>query len=298
MILPERNTKLALRRPEMALPEAWAAFAQAILDTFDEGHLIAAGPEGRVVAANEEAARLVGYPGELVGASLAEVLGAAWLSNGPLPTEPFAVALRGQNLHLRCTRLSSGGPDLWMIRIGAGRSSCSAETGSDAAAAQRDPLTGLATRAALLERIRRVQSRPAPAGETSALLFGDLDRFKPVNDRHGHLAGDFVLCEVARRLSACLRPGDFVCRYGGDEFAAIVTGLSSHADAEVIARRIAAEIARPMEIGRASGEVAGWVCVTMSLGIAPVEAGDDPLEPIRQADQAMYRAKFALSRVG
>ena len=90
--------------------------------------------------------------------------------------------------------------------------------------AVRDPLTGLANRTLLHERLRGILARDARAGTTTALLFLDLDGFKAINDKHGHAVGDLVLKVVADRLTAVVRPSDTVARLGGDEFVVLVEG--------------------------------------------------------------------------
>ncbi len=155
--------------------------------------------------------------------------------------------------------------------------------------ARLDPLTQAWNRRAVvdllhgeLERARRERSRVA-------VLFIDLDRFKRINDRHGHAAGDAVLCEAAARVRAVVRPYDPVGRYGGDEFVVIISGT----DAERGAARAAAAIAAGLR-GRPVATPAGEVRVTASIGVAVASAGArDPDRLIADADRAMYAAKRA-----
>jgi two-component system cell cycle response regulator len=122
-----------------------------------------------------------------------------------------------------------------------------------------------------------------------ALLLIDLDRFKSVNDELGHDAGDQLLCEVAERLLRCTRGADTVCRYGGDEFVVMLPGVTAAEEAEHVAQKIRACIDHvPFAIeGRA-------VKIGASVGVAMLRPGDAAIERlIRDADRAMYRAKYA-----
>ena len=152
-------------------------------------------------------------------------------------------------------------------------------------AGRRDPLTGLPDRTALALRLRRTLARSRRRGQHCAVLFLDLDRFKQVNDRLGHLVGDLLLVAVARRLESCLRPGDTVARLGGDEFA-VLLGVTDVEDAAGVAERILAALRPGIEV---EGEI---VEVRASLGIAVSGSGErDAVDLLREADQAMYAAK-------
>lgn len=146
--------------------------------------------------------------------------------------------------------------------------------------ATTDALTGLANRARFLERIEEASQAPM------VVLFLDLDRFKPINDRLGHQTGDEVLRIVARRLQGCLRPEDVLARYGGDEFSALLADVSSAADAVAVARRMLAALEEPVT-------VAGQrLTITASIGIAVDRGGMIGVEALLQdADAAMYQAK-------
>src|SRR5690606_4095732 len=126
------------------------------------------------------------------------------------------------------------------------------------------------------------------SGERFALLSFDLNGFKPVNDTHGHAAGDRLLAEIARRLAESVRPGDLGARMGGDEFVVLVP-LDGHADDDwlrAMGRRMQATVSRPVAIGDE------WVVVGSSIAMARIpEAGDVFGVLLRTADAALYRAK-------
>jgi diguanylate cyclase (GGDEF)-like protein/PAS domain S-box-containing protein len=154
-------------------------------------------------------------------------------------------------------------------------------------AAMHDALTGLVNRAYFLESLERsvarVQRRP---DKTIALLFLDLDRFKQINDSLGHLAGDRLLTSIARRLQACVRPGDVLARLGGDEFAVLLDDLKDPTDAMRIAERMQEALHAPLPSD------AREVVVSASIGIAFGGADLEGYEELlRDADLAMYRAK-------
>ena len=151
-----------------------------------------------------------------------------------------------------------------------------------AQAAATDPLTGLANRAGLAQGAAQLLADGAP----HALMLLDLDRFKPINDVHGHDAGDAVLRAVAARLQAHIRAGDIVARLGGDEFVVLLAAPRSDADLEVLALRLGAAVRQPVEF---QGQA---LTVGASTGIArSPRDGRTLTELMRSADQAMYQAK-------
>jgi diguanylate cyclase (GGDEF)-like protein/PAS domain S-box-containing protein len=151
-----------------------------------------------------------------------------------------------------------------------------------------DPLTGLCNRALFVEQLgRRLKaSQERPGGESFALLYLDLDRFKVINDSLGHLVGDELLVAVSRRLESCLRQGDVLSRLGGDEFAILLNGLNTDQQANVIAFRVQETLSKPFTIdGRE-------VFTSASIGIAyGAPRYTTPDEMMHDADTAMYQAK-------
>lgn len=152
-------------------------------------------------------------------------------------------------------------------------------------AARHDSLTGLANRLHLEELLQAVRRRPR--SRESALLFIDLDRFKLINDSLGHNAGDQVLVIVAQRLASCLRAGDHLARFGGDEFVALLGDLACAADAERVAQRMLTALRQPLQLGERT------LSVSASIGIAPLMRDGQPLDALQAADLALYRAKMA-----
>ncbi|MGH7206266.1 MAG: diguanylate cyclase domain-containing protein [Nitrospiraceae bacterium] len=149
-----------------------------------------------------------------------------------------------------------------------------------------DALTGLPNRAQFIEHAWRAVNCAKNNNEFFfAILFIDLDGFKPINDGLGHKAGDAVLIEVAKRLQACLRKGDIVGRYGGDEFTLLVNNVTGKADAIRVAERVLRKLPEPIDVGQP-------VHVGGSIGIAlSTNLHERPEDLIRHADAAMYHAK-------
>ena len=153
--------------------------------------------------------------------------------------------------------------------------------------ANRDALTGISNRRAILETLQREMDRRSRTQEPTAVIFCDLDHFKRVNDVYGHLAGDDVLREVTRRMTANLRPYDAFGRYGGEELLVVLPNCGTEG-ALVVAERMRAAVA-----GAAVSTQYGEIAVTVSMGVA---AAEEPAPTtlavlLQRADGALYQAK-------
>jgi diguanylate cyclase (GGDEF)-like protein/PAS domain S-box-containing protein len=154
-------------------------------------------------------------------------------------------------------------------------------------AAQSDPLTGLANRLLLDDRLRLAVARLRRSGAQLAVLYIDLDRFKEVNDRLGHAAGDALLKDFAARLRGGVRASDTVARLGGDEFVVLLEDVKERAHALRVAEKIIEDCRRPLLLeGRE-------VVATASIGIAFAEVDLDAAGLLKRADAALYEAKAA-----
>jgi diguanylate cyclase (GGDEF)-like protein len=153
-------------------------------------------------------------------------------------------------------------------------------------AANHDALTGLPNRVLLAGRMGQAIARAARHGTRFAVLVVDLDRFKAINDSLGHIAGDELLQEVARRLSRLLRKDDTLARLGGDEFVLLIHEVASSKDAEAVARKVLNQVALPLQLAGLD------VHVSPSIGISlcPDDGGDSETL-LQHADAAMYHAK-------
>ena len=152
--------------------------------------------------------------------------------------------------------------------------------------ALHDPLTGLANRALLLERLEMALARRERHPGSVALLFLDIDHFKGINDTFGHEVGDRVLASIGERVRSALRPEDTASRFGGDEFVVLCEDLADEWHVVTIANRIMRSVAEPIPLDT------GEIVVTTSIGIAAARGiGDRPEVLLRDADAAVYRAK-------
>lgn len=153
--------------------------------------------------------------------------------------------------------------------------------------ARHDPLTGLGNRRLLHERLSRSLQRAARKGSAVSVLLLDLDGFKPVNDTHGHAAGDALLQAIARRLLAAVRTVDTVARAGGDEFVIVAHDVQEDAALQALLQRVQAAVQEPL----------AWMGTTLRVGVsigiahAPRSAAPSPEALLARADQAMYTAK-------
>jgi diguanylate cyclase (GGDEF)-like protein/PAS domain S-box-containing protein len=152
--------------------------------------------------------------------------------------------------------------------------------------ANYDILTNLPNRRLLRDRLQQELKRTQRSGHMLALFFIDLDRFKEVNDTHGHDFGDMLLIEAARRVSDCVRDTDTVARLGGDEFTVTLLNLVDMSRVEEVARTILAALAHPYHLGRETA----YLSASIGITVYP-EDGEDLETLLKNADQAMYVAK-------
>jgi diguanylate cyclase (GGDEF)-like protein/PAS domain S-box-containing protein len=165
-----------------------------------------------------------------------------------------------------------------------------------------DPLTQLPNRRLLIDRLGQTLASSRRSGRYGALMFLDLDNFKPLNDAHGHDVGDLLLIEAARRIAACVREEDTVARFGGDEFVVMLKELdadnvTSATQANLVAEKIRTALARPYRLEllqEENGELAVEHRCTSSIGIVLFVNQEYGREDIlKWADVAMYQAKMA-----
>ena len=149
-----------------------------------------------------------------------------------------------------------------------------------------DNLTGLLNRKAFMRELNKLLQETGVFQKNFALIFSDLDRFKQVNDSHGHEVGDCLLKAVAERFQHAIKKKDLLARFGGDEFAFVIRDLKKSADVHYVAQRILNSLESPIRIGDLSLQT------SVSLGVAMPEAVSGTAESLlRNADKAMYEAK-------
>jgi diguanylate cyclase (GGDEF)-like protein/PAS domain S-box-containing protein len=152
--------------------------------------------------------------------------------------------------------------------------------------ADHDALTGLPNRRLLEDRLTQALALSQRSGKQTAVMFVDLDRFKPINDTLGHAVGDRLLKEISLRLVNQLRVGDTVCRIGGDEFIVVLPDLKRSADVTQVAQKVIDQLSQPVLVDERE------LVVSCSIGIAVFpDDGRDAETLIRNADAAMYHAK-------
>jgi len=224
------------------------------------------------------------YPGQ-IGQALLEALRQVWRSG---QAQQAPVSLRGEDGQIAGWRAN------YICKLSLGElaviyDDLTAEKQAEERMLQRahyDALTGLPNRALLTDRVQQALVAAKRGKARLAVLFVDLDRFKPVNDELGHGVGDQLLCEVALRMRRCLRESDTVARVGGDEFVVLLPQVASGADALAVAEKILYALNQDFELaGRR-------VNIGASIGVAqyPEHGGSEELLA-KNADAAMYRAK-------
>jgi len=257
--------------------------------------------DGRVVEVNAGFSGMFGLGrAEALGRTLPELLPTPG-GGPPLVVEAFAAAGRGEKREVQALR-KSGEPMIGQLvseEISINGEAHVLSTINDiteesrltqrlAELAATDSLTGLANRRYFYERFEFARLNAVRHGARMAVLSMDLDRFKSVNDSLGHSAGDAVLVEAARRLTACLRQVDMVARFGGDEFVILLTEVHGGEDAALVAEKIVTAFRRPFDVqGRQAA-------ITVSLGIAVYPDHGESLEDLlKRSDEALYAAKRA-----
>ncbi len=251
---------------------------------------------GKIAYSSPSASSVLGFEsGAMVGTSVFEIVHP---DDRPYMQEQFTVLLghREAVLRLQCRVRSAAGDFRWFEFTASNQMHNPSLTGivinardiSENRAfqerlaheAQHDALTGLPNR-------RRMQDAldASLRDDAVAVLFVDLDGFKPVNDAHGHEAGDELLRQVAVRLSSCVRENDVLARVGGDEFVVLMPGVRNPADADAMCARIRHEIGLPFPIDGTD------VRIGASVGIHLAPPAGDADEALRAADHAMYTAK-------
>lgn len=279
-----------------------AAFFRVLLESQHDA-IVVAGPDGVVRYATSSATRILGKPA-VTGARLQDLVGDAArddaaLALDRLPGEPAPAARTwqlpgddGQPVYaeVRVSDLRAepavGGFVLTMRDVTVQR-----QREDDLhRRAFHDPLTGLANRALFDELAGQAMSRARREGRIVAVMLGDLDGFKAVNDTLGHPAGDELLIAVAEELRRAVRDSDAVARLGGDEFAVLLDGLPGRDAAGIFASRIVDVFRAPLKLR------AGTARVGISVGVAVSDGGTDMAELVVQADRALYAAKVSGKR--
>ncbi|MBW3571934.1 MAG: EAL domain-containing protein [Gemmatimonadetes bacterium] len=291
--------ELRLHRASEALrgAEERLALLERALHAVDLGVTIT-DASGRIVFTNPAEAEMHGYRLDELYGRPARLLAPPelWNASAPVPARPVRRWMRervnvrrdGSRFPVRLWSDVVASDDERPLGLVTWSEDLSARTAAPppAAAADRDPLTGLPGRTAFLRALGEACKVAGGAGGGGcAVLFVDLDRFKAVNDRLGHAAGDAVLAVVGERLAASVRPTDMVARIGGDEFAALLRGVEREKDALGAVQRIQRLLGEPVTVGDAE------MTVSASIGVALSESAQTPEGLLAVADRAMYRAK-------
>jgi diguanylate cyclase (GGDEF)-like protein/PAS domain S-box-containing protein len=280
--------------------EEQAGFFYTLVDAAGDA-IIAHRPDGSVVYANEAAVKLLGYdsPSELLELPPYGWIGTTHLQAAPRRIErilsdggmDFESEVRRRDGVLIPTEVRTRRIDTplgsMMIAVIRDISERVENRAALEYLAYHDGLTDLSNRIHFDDRLALAIADARRYEDTLALAYIDLDRFKPVNDRFGHAAGDDVLIEVARRLRLGVREQDTVARLGGDEFVVLFPRLSSQGEVELITQRLVGRIMEHINVG---GEK---LLIGASIGIAIFDpAVDDPRSLLVKADTAMYNAKL------
>jgi diguanylate cyclase (GGDEF)-like protein/PAS domain S-box-containing protein len=310
------NTDIADRKQAESVLKASEEKYRALVETTGTGYLIL-DKEGKVIDANSEYVRLTGYSDlrEILGRSVLE-----WTAEYEIERSVKAVAQcvrdgfisnivieyvdrNGRTTPIEINATIIGEGDSVQI-ISLCRDITERKQAEDQVRqlAFHDALTKLPNRRLLDDRLRQAMAGSKRRGCYGAVMFLDLDNFKPLNDLYGHRVGDMLLVEVADRLKSCIREMDTVARFGGDEFVVIVSELAadesdSISQATVIAEKIRLALSEPyrltVRLDGKSGSTVEHHC-TVTIGVALFinhESSQDDI--LKWADAAMYEAKAA-----
>jgi diguanylate cyclase (GGDEF)-like protein/PAS domain S-box-containing protein len=280
------------------VPRSW----QSLLDAVPTAVLIVA-PDGTISFANTRLEQLTGYRRPQLRGLPVEVLvpedrrDVHWEARSSLAAR-FSGRPMDTGLDITCRRAdgSTFPADIGLSTLEVGGETFVIVTVADETERRRnaeelfhravhDPLTGLANRVLLVDRLTVALARADRQARRLGVLYVDLDGFKVVNDTWRHAVGDEVLRTVAQRLTAAVRPQDTVARFGGDEFVVLCEDLADGDDACQVAERVLAALHRPIP------HRAGTCQLTASIGVVLADGQLDPAELIEAADRAMYRAK-------
>jgi diguanylate cyclase (GGDEF)-like protein/PAS domain S-box-containing protein len=224
----------------------------------------------------------------ITGAELRVSDGSVLAASGPVPDPSVRLAIGDGDQLVIATERDLDGEELNFVRaVASTLATALARLRNEERTrfeAVHDPLTGLANRTLLRDRLEHALARSSRESAVTAVLFVDLDNFKQINDAHGHAAGDTALVEIARRLQTAVRPGDTIARLGGDEFVAVCEGIDADS-ALAVGQRLQDAIHLPLTAGGKEHRLSG------SIGIALGDGEPDAL--LADADAAAYRAKAA-----
>lgn len=274
-------------------------FIHSLVQSLSEG-IIATDAHGNITVVNRAAHMLAEEPESLVNPSHAA---SPFRSPGGIylrrDQNPIRRSLRGETVHNLELELRAPGGGIRSILANA--SPIKVRNGSLGGAvmalldvtesrryayqALHDPLTGLPNRVLFMDRLDQALKSRSRKPFLLAVLFMDLDGFKPINDELGHAAGDALLRAVAERMQGCLRPGDTLARFGGDEFIFLLDDLDAVPEAEMVAKRIIELLERPFQVNDTEVSISG--CIG---GVLPAP-GATAKAIVDQADAAMYQAK-------
>lgn len=278
------------------------ARSRAVLNSVDQGILVV-NSRGEVETYNFAAQRMFGHaPEAVLGRSVSQLIphvcgekGACFerlVESGDATLTGTGREMTGLRrdgtpfpLEIRVSRLTCPRQTLYVAAV-RDISERKAQEARMLHLAHHDPLTGLANRALLQDRLQQAILRAARAGDHVGVLFMDLDHFKTINDSLGHQVGDRLLKTVANRIAGCLREGDTVARQGGDEFIVVLPAVTRFEDVGMVASKILAAVSAPYHIDGQELHTGA------SIGVAVYpEDGQDVDTLLRHADTAMYYAK-------